>query len=125
MTTASTAGPLLGRRDAQGRIVALSRQPLGDAEAQAGGWQPVAAADPEVERFMREVASQGNPLSQTDAGLGRVTEDLINVLIDRGVIQFTDLPAAAQAKLLARRQTRAELTKRLDLLDADGDSEVL
>lgn len=125
MTTDSPSGPLLGRRDAQGRILALSRQTLSDAQMQAEGWQPVAAADPDVERFMREVASQGNPLSLTDAGLGRVTEDLINVLIDRGVIQFTDLPAAAQAKLSARRQTRAELTQRLDLLDDDEGAGVL
>lgn len=52
-------------------------------------------------------------LSQTDIGLARVLEDLIDVLITRGVIQFTDLPEAAQAKLLERRQTRATLAHRL------------
>ena len=61
-------------------------------------------------------------LSQTDSGLARVLEDLIDVLITRGLIQFTDLPEAAQAKLLERRQTRATLTHRLDLLPDDGDS---
>ncbi|EKD97704.1 MAG: hypothetical protein ACD_23C00767G0001, partial [uncultured bacterium] len=33
-------------------------------------------------------------LSQTDTSLVRVLEDLIDVLITRGVIQFTDLPEA-------------------------------
>lgn len=63
-------------------------------------------------------------LSETDADLARVLEDLIDVLITRGVIQFTDLPEAAQAKLLERRQTRASLPHRLELLsdDSDGDS---
>ena len=42
-------------------------------------------------------------LSDSDAGLARVTEDLIDILITRGVIQFTDFPPAAQAKLLDRR----------------------
>ena len=55
----------------------------------------------------------------TDAELARVTEDLIDVLIDRGVIQFTDLPVAAQNKLLQRRQTRATLANRLSLLGGD------
>lgn len=60
-------------------------------------------------------------LASSDAGLARVTEDLIDILINRGVIQFTDFPPAAQAKLLERRQTRATLSKRLQLLD-DNDS---
>ena len=64
-----------------------------------------------------------NSLSQTDIGLARVLEDLIDVLITRGLIQFTDLPQAAQAKLLERRQTRATLTHRLEPLPSDdGDS---
>lgn len=58
-------------------------------------------------------------LADSDADLARITEDLIDVLITRGLIQFTDLPAAAQAKLLGRRQTRATLARRLDLLDED------
>lgn len=61
-------------------------------------------------------------LEHSDAGLARVTEDLIDILIQRGVIQFTDFPAAAQAKLLQRRQTRAALSKRLQLLDDDADT---
>lgn len=60
-------------------------------------------------------------LAASDAGLARVTEDLIDILITRGVIQFTDFPPAAQAKLLERRQTRATLSNRLKLLD-DGDA---
>ncbi len=59
-------------------------------------------------------------LAESDAGLARVTEDLIDILISRGVIQFTDFPPGAQAKLLERRQTRATLSKRLSLLD-EGD----
>ncbi len=59
-------------------------------------------------------------LTESDASLARITEDLIDILIQRGVIQFTDFPAAAQAKLLQRRQTRVNLSKRLKLLD-EGD----
>ena len=60
-------------------------------------------------------------LTDSDAGLARVTEDLIDILITRGIIQFTDFPPTAQAKLLQRRQTRATLSKRLSLLDEGDD----
>jgi hypothetical protein len=39
------------------------------------------------------------------------------------VIQFTALPEAAQAKLLERRETRASLNNRLQLLPTDDDSD--
>lgn len=63
-------------------------------------------------------------LAETDISLARVLEDLIDVLITRGQIQFTDLPEAAQAKLLERRQTRATLTHRLELLPDDSESDL-
>ena len=52
-------------------------------------------------------------LSESDTGLARVLEDLVDVLITRGTIQFT--------KLLERRQTRANRSQRLKLLP-DEDS---
>lgn len=66
-----------------------------------------------------------NALSQSDTSLVRVLEDLIDVLINRGVIQFTDLPEAAQAKLLERRETRASLTNRLQLLPTDPNDDLM
>lgn len=58
-------------------------------------------------------------LTQSDLALVRVLEDLIDTLIEKGLIQFTDLPPAAQAKLLSRRETRAALKDPLRLLPAD------
>ena len=48
-----------------------------------------------------------------------------HVLITRGVIQFTDLPEPAQAKLLERRETRASLNNRLQLLPMDSDNDLV
>ncbi len=62
-----------------------------------------------------------NPLSESDADLARVTEDLVNLLVQKGVILFTDLPPAAQAKLLARQQTRVNLANSLKLLGDEHD----
>ena len=64
--------------------------------------------------------ADSSSLVDSDAGLARVTEDLIDILITRGLIQFTDFPPAAQAKLLQRRQTREMMANRLKLMD-DGD----
>jgi hypothetical protein len=64
-------------------------------------------------------------LSQSDTAIARVLEDLIDVLITRGVIQFTDLPDAAQDKLLSRRQTRARLKDSLQLLPGEGEGGLL
>jgi|GEM_PF-6492910 len=50
-------------------------------------------------------AQPSQALSESDAAIARVLEDLIDTLIGRGVIQFTDLPEAAQGKLLWRRKT--------------------
>ena len=114
------AAALMCRRNAEGRIVALTRQTLSPQRIVMGSWQAVSAADPEVEAFVQDVTSQADALSQTDIGLARVLEDLIEVLITRGLLQFTDLPEAAQTKLLERRQTRANLPHRLELLDDDN-----
>lgn len=65
--------------------------------------------------------SNPRPLSDTDADMARIVEDLIDVLMNRGLIQFTDLPEAAQRKLLERRQSRTALNNRLTLLGENDD----
>ena len=109
------------QRDERGEVIGLLQRPLTTEEASSGDWLEADPADPAVAAFARRVGEVGNqnPLALTDAELARVTEDLIDVLIDRGVIQFTDLPVAAQNKRLQRRQTRATLANRLDLLGGD------
>ena len=109
-------------RNAQGQIVRLARDLSAAELAAEPSWQPASSAQPEVQVFLQQLGGEANPLANSDAGLARVTEDLIDVLIDRGVIQFTDLPPAAQAKLLERRETRAHMGKRLKLLADKQDS---
>jgi hypothetical protein len=111
------------RRDAQGRVVAVTRQSMTALQARAADWDDAAPHTSAVDAFLREVSGQANALSQTDSDLARVLEDLIDALITRGVIQFTDLPQAAQDKLLERRETRANLTHRLQLLPLDSQED--
>ena len=55
-----------------------------------------------------------------DPALIRVIEDVVDVLIDRGLLRLTDLPPDAQRKLLARKGARARLREGLDLLSPNG-----
>ena len=53
-----------------------------------------------------EDKDQLDELIQGDLALARITEDLVNLLIDKGVISFSDLPEDAQKKLAARHDRR-------------------
>jgi hypothetical protein len=82
----------------------------------------VKPARPAGQDSEEEVSEKGPQLlSETDVGLVRVLEDLIDVLIRKGVLQFTELPEAAQAKLLQRRTARAGLQEPLRLLGPDEE----
>jgi hypothetical protein len=105
------------KRNANGEVIAVSRGPVGDAGAE--DWRPVTGAEPEVLAFSRAIVDAANPMSPSDLGLVRVLEDLIDLLVDRAVIRFTDLPLPAQSKLLERRGSR-EALHRSSLLDDDG-----
>jgi hypothetical protein len=88
-------------RNEEGKIIAVSR------EAMPGIAESLAADDPSLMQYLRDVGvSTRTALEASDLEVIRVLEDLIEVLISRGVIQFTDLPEAAQNKLLKRRSIR-------------------
>lgn len=59
-----------------------------------------------------------NQLQQSDTDLARVLEDVIDLLAMKGLIQFTDLPEAAQSKLLLRKHIRQH-ARNLNLIDDD------
>jgi len=89
--------------DNDGRICSLHREP------------PVPGCDwlddhhPEVRAFIDNGLDVGgeSAYERLDAGFVRVLEDLIDVLVKRGVINLTDLPNDAQRKLFARKGHRA------------------
>lgn len=95
------------RRDAAGRVVAVSTEPL-DVAAEA-----VAAGAPEVVAFMAGL-SPSHRFAESDQGMARVVEDLVDLLIRKGVVTAEELPAAAQAKLAERRTLRSWLDGLVD-----------
>lgn len=100
------------RRDDRGSIVAISQVP-------GEGLELVAADEPELQRFLRGIGGHAEQLSATDQDFVRVLEDVVELLIDKGVILFTELPPSAQEKMLVRQQLRSRLGSRLDLLGDD------
>ncbi len=105
------------RRNFEGRIVAFSEEASGTHDST--DWHEARPDDPELLAFVRHAAHSADPVGASDAGMIRVVEDLVDLLIERGLIRFTDLPSAAQAKLTERRHWRTELRK-LSLLDDDS-----
>lgn len=82
------------------------------------GFKMCAAEDSaELEIYLHRLEEAGEQISGTDKPLVRVIEDLIDLLVDREVILFTDLPGAAQNKLMNRRRLRENLKPGLELLD--------
>lgn len=100
-------------RDAAGRIVAISLHPRpGFAACRILAEEPTDQPDP--------LGGRLEGLAASDLAMVRVLEDLIDLLIERNVIRFTDLPSVAREKLLRRRNLRARL-QGLDLLDDEPD----
>lgn len=60
-------------------------------------------------------------LAESDQTLIRVVEDLVDTLIRKDLLRFTDLPEAAQAKLLERRTLRRSVSA-LNLLRDEDDT---
>lgn len=101
------------KRNAQGQIEAVSQVRASDFD------ELMPEGSPELMAFLGAGHDGKELLAATDTELVRVLEDLIDLLVDRDVIRFTDLPDAAQKKLLSRRDTRVTLREGLQLLDDD------
>lgn len=105
------------QRDAQGQLLRV------EAQAYADATETLPADHPEIKDWLadRKLASNLKRLKQSDPEMIRVLDDLIQVLIDKGVIRVTDLPAAAQAKLMDRSQAREALGGLSQLVGEDED----
>ena len=97
------------RRSAEGHIVAL----LGEATADVQEYLPGTHAD--IVAFLGLPTGDGS-FSGLDSEFIRVMEDLIDVLIEKGILRLTDLPPQAQRKLLARKDLRRKMKGALNLM---------
>lgn len=71
--------------------------------------------EPTLETVLQqEIDTLKNELAQTDSEMARVYEDMMDVLIGKGVFKKADLPVDAQAKIDERKAKRAELKNKID-----------
>lgn len=103
------------QRDEQGRLMRVEAA----AFAEASETLPPDNVDV-LEWFSNETALRSlQQLKQSDLDMIRVLDDLIQLLVTKGVIRVTDLPDAAQAKLIDRSQAREALGGLSQLINED------
>ena len=108
------------KRDSFGKIIGISDKQTFEYHE---------FADDQSDEFLAFIKAEAKKVTQTerhlnssDRDLIRVIDDLITLLTDKGVIQFTDLPAAAQQKLMQRQSLR-QRKHNLNLLSEDDDDD--
>jgi hypothetical protein len=95
-------------RDAEGKVVQVFNEPV------TGAAEQIAPDSAEIKAFQADhtantVEALRRQLMESDRGMARLVEDLVDVLIGKGIIKFTDLPAAAGTKYLERLSTRERM----------------
>lgn len=104
------------QRDAEGRLLRVEHDPF------EGMTETLAVESEELHNWLsarEEVKGRLASLKESDLELVRVLEDVVGVLVARGLIRYTDLPEAARRKLDRRAETRAEIEGLSGLLGDD------
>ncbi len=104
-------------RDSAGKIVQVIE------ESVSGANETLPADSHELQEYYegRELGPHTlrMQLVESDQGMARLVEDLIDILIAKHVIQFTDLPQAAGAKYLQRQDRREKLGAIKNLIEEE------
>ena len=93
-------------RDNDGNIIALHNKPAAGSEEQKS------ILDEEILKFLNKNVDTdpwAELLSLSDIGTIRILEDLIDLLIKKNIILFTELPEAAQTKINERKKMRQHM----------------
>lgn len=104
------------KQNEKGEIIELHDSPGEECE------QWLEASSPEIINFLKRIETTEQAkkaLTSTDNEMVRVVEDLIDMLMERQIFIFTELPEPVQAKLNARRQLRKNINSLEDLINDD------
>lgn len=102
------------QRDENGNIIGVSDQ---RSELCSESVEPDSI---ELSDYLSQLRGEAAGIGATDPGFIRVVEDVIELLIDKQIILFTELPVPAQRKMLTRKRLRDELSGSVgDLLSSD------
>lgn len=101
-------------RAGDGKIIALHSSPEANAEEQKS------VIDDEILEFLHTTVSADSRkllLSLSDMGIIRLLEDLIDLLIQKNVIFFTELPPQAQERITERKRIREKMASQELMVD--------
>lgn len=98
-------------RDENGRISALHNAPT------RAGQEQKSLMDEEVLAFMDSSDSWKQLMALSDLATIRIVEDLIDILVRKNVIQFTELPEHAQKRIMERKRIRQKIGSHDFLVD--------
>ncbi|MFN3580931.1 MAG: tryptophan synthase subunit beta [Pseudomonas sp.] len=103
------------KRDAAGLLCQVETRPFDDMHGE------MSDEDPELQQWLtaRKLADNLQRLESSDLEMIRVLDDLIAVLINKGVIRITDLPPAAHSKLMQRTHARQAVSNLSSLINDD------
>jgi len=106
------------KRDNDNQIIAI----YAEAPSEQAEYLPTSHQD--VIKFLNVNSSEEQSLqflTSSDYELVRVLEDLIELLMDKNLVLFTELPVAAQRKLVQRRKARKNLREENALMVDEDD----
>lgn len=105
------------QRNSSKEIIAIHR------ESNSSSVEQLPSSHPDVVKFLALDSDANTPISElaeSDKDIARVTDDLIQLLIAKNLINFTELPEPVQHKLLTREKLRISLQDSLvDFLDGN------
>ena len=107
------------KRNASGEIEAISQQESSSFN------EELPHDNPQLKKFIATLGHGHEALTQSDIDFVRVVEDLVELLIDKNYIRFTDLPDKAQEKMRSRQVLRGKLKSSLNLLSEDESDGLL
>ncbi|WP_163337407.1 hypothetical protein [Desulfopila sp. IMCC35008] len=105
---------LYAERNEQGEITAIRTSPVEPGQDQL--------TDDELVAFLSQsgdIASYQTLLTLMDTRIVRVLDDLIDVLVDKNIIRFTDLPEDARKKIGDRKRIRQKMRDEIQLMVDD------
>lgn len=109
------------QRNQSGAIVSLTALPVGEDD------RFLAPDEPEVIQFLShpEIGSDQRIQSEfelfaADLKMIRVVEDLIDLLTQKGIIMFSELPSAVQEKIICKKTVREQFQHTCDILVNDN-----
>lgn len=107
-------------------MIYIKRNPNNEIEdlqfSSQPGYTQSSLFEPEIKAFLENTQNDElikKVLTNLDLEMVRVIEDMVNLMVEKGLILFTDLPEPVQNKLLFKRSLRKSLNPEHSLIDEE------